>query len=75
MTDGNSTSIKSNIQYAASLLHNMVKQDRRSTDAIVDMDMQWLLMSILLQNAKQKSHMNEIMNKYLNVQIFKCLNI
>ena len=29
----------------------------------------------VLQNVKQKSNMNEIMDIYLNVQIFKCLDI
>ena len=29
----------------------------------------------ILQNVKQKSNMNEIMDIYLNVQIFKCLDI
>ena len=50
------------------------KQDRRSIDAIV-IRLQWLLMTMLLQNVKKKSNMNEIMDTYLNVQIFKCLDI
>ena len=32
-------------------------------------------MTMLLQNVKQKSNMNEIMDIYLNVQIFKCPDI
>ena len=51
-----------------------VKQDQRSIDVIV-IRLQWLLMTLLLQNVKQKSNMNEIMDIYLNVQIFKCLDI
>ena len=51
-----------------------VKQDQRSIDVIV-IRLQWLLMTLLLQNVKQKSNMNEIMDVYLNVQILKYLNI
>ena len=50
------------------------KQDQRSLDAIA-IRLQLLLMKYLLQNVKQKSNMNEIMDLYLNVQIFKCLDI
>ena len=35
-----------------------VEQDRRSIDAIV-IRLQWLLMTMLLQNVKQKSNMDE----------------
>ena len=52
----------------------MLKQDRRSIDAIV-IKLQWLLKTLLLQNVKPKSNMNEIMDVYLNVQILKFLNI
>ena len=37
---------------------DLCKQDRRSIDAIV-VRLQWLLMSLLLQNVKQNSNMNE----------------
>ena len=56
------------------MMNSGIEQDQRSIDAIV-IRLQWLLMTMLLQNVKQNSNVNEIMDINLNVQIFQYLNI
>jgi len=51
-----------------------MQQERTSIDAI-EIRWQWLLMTLLIQNVKQKSNLNDLIDIYSNVQIIKCPDI